>query len=202
MLIVGDVHGNTKDYYNLVRDAEYSLQLGDLGFASNYKVLSDLNSDNHKVVAGNHDDYPIIESGTYPHFLGDYGCLEFGGLSEAFYVRGGRSIDYKYRKLGFDYFEQEELTYLQGYKCLEEYQRVKPKIVFSHECPSSVICMFPSRKWDGEWIRPSHTSHILQAMLEVHEPELWMFGHYHLSRNEMFGKCNFVCLAELETYEL
>lgn len=200
MLIVGDVHGRTNDYYNLVRDAEYSLQLGDLGFGQNYKILSKLDADKHKVVLGNHDSYDLIND--YPHFLGDFGCLEFGGFSDAFYVRGGRSIDYAYRTLGVDFFEQEELSYAQGYECLSAYRRIKPRVVFSHECPSSVIGIFPARKWDGEWLRPSHTSHILQALLEIHEPELWMFGHYHLSRNEQIGKCNFVCLAELETYEL
>lgn len=202
MLIVGDVHGRTTDYYNLVKDSKYSLQIGDMGYASDYKILSLLNPDNHKVVAGNHESYDIIESGVYPHFLGDFGELKHGGLDSAYYIRGGRSIDWMYRTLGVDYFEQEELTYQQGYSCLEDYQRVKPRIVFSHECPTSVIDIFPKRKWDGQWLRPSMTAHLLQALLDVHEPELWVFGHFHISKNEKIGNCTFICLQELETLNL
>lgn len=202
MLIVGDTHSKNAEYLRLVKDEDFSLQLGDFGFGEDYQVLSCLDPNKHKILLGNHDDYPLAKIGPYPHFLGDFGPLQLGYLQDAFYVRGGRSIDWSLRTPGIDFFEEEELTYQQGMKCIELYDKTKPRIVFSHECPLSVIDIFPKKTWGGSLIRPSHTSHILQSMLDIHQPELWMFGHFHESRNQLIGRCIFVCLKELETYRL
>jgi hypothetical protein len=50
---------------------------------------------------------------------------------------------------------------------------------------------------------PSRTCRALQEMWSAHAPELWIFGHYHISfdhllhRNRETG-CRFIGLAELE----
>jgi hypothetical protein len=39
-------------------------------------------------------------------------------------------------------------------------------------------------------------------MFDQWQPELWVFGHYHFSRNFKIGKTRFLCLNELEPFEL
>ena len=48
----------------------------------------------------------------------------------------------------------------------------------------------------------SRTCVALQQMLEVHPPEIWAFGNYHISREFKIGGTRFRGLAELEVYEL
>lgn len=62
LMIVGDVHGHYAEYLETIQLANYSLQLGDLGF--NYAAL--VNSQKwspvkHKLLPGNHDNYSIKE---------------------------------------------------------------------------------------------------------------------------------------------
>ena len=52
--IVGDVHGKFDGYINLIKDCEYSLQVGDMGF--NYEQLSALNPSKHQFMGGNQDN--------------------------------------------------------------------------------------------------------------------------------------------------
>jgi len=198
MLIVGDVHGKVQQYYNLVKDVEYSLQLGDLGFSDSYQVLNHLDPTRHKVLLGNHDGYDVRHN--YEHFLGDFGSFKLD-LIGTYYVRGGRSIDYAYRRLGIDWFEEEELTILQGLDCITDYQKAKPQIMFSHECPVSALSMFPVKTWNGEIIKPSFTAKLLQTLFEIHQPDYWFFGHHHTSRYQRINGCQFHCLAELETFK-
>ena len=48
----------------------------------------------------------------------------------------------------------------------------------------------------------SATASLLQAMLDLHRPEAWIFGHHHVSRDFYLKKTRFRCLAELETLKV
>ena len=50
----------------------------------------------------------------------------------------------------------------------------------------------------------SRTSQTLQSMLEFHQPEEWVFGHYHVDKTFFLQGCRtkFTCVAELSQYEL
>lgn len=179
--IIGDVHGKInhresgRSYLNLAQASEYSLQIGDLGF--DYSELSKLDPSKHRVVGGNHDNYVALTE----HFLGNSGTYAFPGF-EFFYVRGGFSIDCGLRTEGVDLFQdpnlemQEELTHQQANEAIDHYLRVKPKIMVSHEAPENIgelIC-------DNDWnIAPSFTSKLLNHMLKQHQPDMWIFGHWH-----------------------
>ena len=52
--IIGDVHGKYGEYLHLTDDAEYSIQLGDMGFSYNH--MKELNPLNHTFFGGNHDN--------------------------------------------------------------------------------------------------------------------------------------------------
>lgn len=113
-----------------------------------------------------------------------------------FTIRGAYSIDKHIRKEGVDYFPNEELDYNQINKAIDLYKEKKPKIVVSHDCPQS------ARENLFSITDKSITSNGLERLLEEHEPDLWIFGHHHKSVNTMIGNTNFVCLDELETYEI
>lgn len=199
--IFGDVHGKMYKYVPLALEAEHTIQLGDLGFLDHYEYLGFLDPTKHRVLGGNHDDYSVRDGVFYnqtPHFLGDYGVHNVPGVGDFFFVRGGHSIDKDQRTEGFDWFPDEQISYSNGIKALDEYVKVKPKIMLSHECPTSIIDRVSGfKKWNGEPILPSMTANLLEQMFEAHKPELHIFGHHHKSFDMVIEGTRFVCLPEL-----
>ena len=203
--IIGDVHGKMEDYLVLADAAEYSVQVGDMGFE--YHALTRfLEPDRHKVLGGNHDNYTFHEGRFImqtPHFLGDYGVHTIPGFGDFFYVRGGYSIDYMYRKEGESWWPMEQITYAQGMTALETYKEIKPEFVITHECPASIVELVSGVKtWDGVLIRPSMTANLLEAMFDAHQPKLWLFGHHHRDWFMNVRGTNFRCLRELGYVDL
>lgn len=194
--LIGDVHGQYDRYVNMARKREYTVQIGDLGFK--YGCLSNLNPDCHKIVAGNHDNYSIIAE--YTHYLGDYGNCSLGGV-DFFYYRGAYSVDRDMRTIGIDWWAEEEVSIDQFMEARNVYRETKPKIFVSHCCPHSVIAHFLDPIYASR-IYNTKTDWALQELLNIHRPELWIFGHYHVSRSVVIDGTKFVCLNELETLEL
>ena len=203
--LIGDVHGNIKRYKYLAEKAEFSIQLGDLGF--DYSLLDENFSPKfHKVLAGNHDNYERVD-GVFvkqtAHFLGNYGIINVPNIGEIFFVRGAESIDAKYRMLGVDYWKDEELSYKDANDALELYKQVKPNFVISHECPESIINYVSNLgTFEGNPIKPSFTAKLLQNMLEVHRPKIWFFGHHHKRWMKVIDDTEFNCLDELECCDM
>jgi predicted phosphodiesterase len=204
--VISDVHGKKWDYCKIAKEVDFTVQLGDLDF--NYDWLYALDADNHKVIAGNHDNYakmtPEDEKFMYqtPHFLGDFGTYTLGGV-EFFFVRGGRSIDEEYRTLGIDYWPEEQLNYHQSYLAIDKYRQIKPRIMITHECPTSIIdYVSKGTTWKGQPIRPSHTANLLQTLFELHQPEIFIFGHHHRHFDMVINKTRFICLPELGYFDL
>jgi len=207
--IIGDVHGKRWQYRQLVNNSphQHSIQIGDLDF--DYSWMGFADPKRHKVIAGNHDNYATLEPGDNKfimqtdHFLGDFGIYAVPEYREVFFVRGGRSIDYKYRTLGVDLFHEEELSLAQSYEAFELYKKTEPRVVLSHECPTSIINLVsPNGRWEGKPIVPSNTANLLQHMLDAWKPLLWIFGHHHRHLNTMVGRTNFICLPELGYIDL
>jgi hypothetical protein len=205
--IIVDVHGKHLDYYRIVKDADASIQVGDLGF--NYKVLDYLDHNKHIVIPGNHDNYDLVED--YEHILDGYGNYHHYGL-DFFFVRGGFSIDWGYRQqrelLGDpkSWWKEEELSYSQLQNAIDLYTVEKPDIVVSHECPRSIV----KHITDGRVLKSfgynpetftTRTSEALDRMFEIHQPKQWFFGHYHRSLDKTINGTRFHCLKELEVYD-
>lgn len=203
--LIADIHGKTKQYYNIVKDCDYTLQMGDFGFRDSYSILSKLDPNKHFVLGGNHDSY-TKENGKFidqtPHFLGDYGLKNIDGF-EFFFVRGGFSIDWMYRVEGLDWWRDEELDHTSMSKCLDLYEQTKPNIVISHECPASICNLISGYKtFNGEIIKPSRTANLLQAMLERHNPKQWYFAHHHKDWSLQKDGTAFICLNELSYIDI
>jgi hypothetical protein len=193
MVLIGDVHGKINSYWKIIQklntQKENSIQLGDFGFKKEHEWhLKNINSEQHKILLGNHDHPDYIHS---PHSLGNFGMYE--GI---FFIRGAYSIDQHHRVLGRDWWPEEEMNWGQWNGCLELYQKVKPKIVISHAAPT-----FVHREM---WNMPekSITSEGLEQCFHLHQPEQWYFGHYHKSKEDVIEGTYFRCLQELETINL
>ena len=188
--LIGDVHGKWQKYREIVPVWE-SLQLGDLDFF--YEWTKHIDTEKHKFIPGNHDRYnDCLE---LPNCLGNYGHSNHGNVS-FFFVRGADSIDRVYRTEGKNWWPEEELTVLEGNNAIDEYEKNPTNVVFSHDCPQTVA---------REVFRikdSSRTRQILETIYNIHQPELWVFGHHHSSVDIKIGKTRFVCLAELEYLDI
>lgn len=202
--IIGDVHGKLDDYIQLAGESEYSIQLGDLGF--NYDKIQVLDPIKHRVLGGNHDNYSVTDGVFHKqtsHFLGNYGVHNIPDVGDLFFVRGGYSIDHARRTEGFNWWPDEQISYTDGLKALDDYIKIKPEFVISHECPASIIDMVAGFKtWDGEEILPSMTANLLDGMFELHKPYLWIFGHHHKFFDMKIEGTRFICLPELACFDI
>ena len=198
--IIGDVHGKYEEYLHLTDEAEYSIQLGDMGFSYNH--MKELNPLNHTFFGGNHDNYDKIN--TVPHCHGNFGGRHLGNgaagpVFNYFIVRGAYSVDKKYRTIGFDWWPDEELNRDQAERCINNFAQLKPAMVISHDCPASMVPEFMTNGWKVE---KSFTGLVLDTMFEIHQPKTWIFGHHHNSKTTTKNGTKFICLDELSYMDI
>jgi len=204
---IGDVHGQPEKYLEALKGSDYSVQVGDMGFSDTYKKIAAVDFRSHRFLEGNHDDYDHRSSLA----LGDWGVYNIPGFSEIFYVRGAWSIDVKPRKRMEEmggpksWFPQEELTYDVLQAAINKYIRLKPDVVVTHTCPQSVALEVGDPEFCIQMGYPAHpqtrTSIALQVMFEAHQPQYWIFGHFHKSWREVRNSTQFICLKELEVFD-
>ena len=201
--MVGDVHGMVNNYVELVHQCDYSLQIGDMGF--DYTGLKILDYERHKFIGGNHDNYD--EYYTCPYALGDYGIHKAGNF-ECFYIRGAFSIDVKQRLKHEQiygvksWWEQEQLNINIMASALKQYELVKPKIMVTHTCPTKVARLIGNPGalkafgFDPDTFG-TNTQHLLQECFKYHQPDVWVYGHFHQNRTDIVNGTKFICLDEL-----
>jgi hypothetical protein len=204
--LVGDVHGKRRSYLKLLEGADYSLQIGDMDI-SGYYWLDDASVDphRHKFIGGNHDNYDLIQDSA--HNLGDFGIWSVPNFGDIFYVRGAWSIDRKCRRFKIDWWPEEELTHRQCEQCLDLYEHAKPKMLVTHDCPTSIIDRFcngeVARSWGYETsVIPTLTGSLLDEMRKSHKPKVHIFGHHHVQFDQVIDETRFICLPELATMDL
>lgn len=193
--LIGDVHGHHGLYVNLIKKADFSVQLGDMGF--DYSgLVENVDPDKHRFIPGNHDNYDHLP----PHaFQADWGQVTMGHL-DFFYIRGGFSID-KHRRIPYvSWWPQEEMEYASAQQMLETIAVLQPKIILSHDCP--FVCMREGVLTNNYKMNPSFTTQVLSAVWELWKPELWVFGHHHNDWVKEIGGTKFVCLNELSSMDL
>ena len=215
LLLIGDLHGKWQEYSKIleIHSPDRSIQIGDFGWgfvdhqtrlynpddprtANEYFVetaMEDLHGD-HKYFRGNHDNPGLCAEHRFclpdVHYEEDTGIM---------IIAGADSIDKSMRTEGYNWWADEELSWDAFYKAMDLYEEKKPRIVLTHDGPESIIpYMF-------EWYRqefPSRTRQALDSMFALHQPELWVFGHWHTSTTYHKNGTKFVCLAELEAMKL
>jgi len=210
MRFIGDVHGKWYEYLNILQNPKDpcsdSIQVGDfgLGFGQREKyveyVTSEMTKENHRhqFIRGNHDSPEACKN--HPNWIPD-GRVE----NDVMYLGGAWSIDQHRRTEGVSWWRDEEcsLEFLDIY--LGTYDLVRPKIMVTHDGPRSItknvfldrnLGMFGNKEY------PTRTGQVLQAMLEIHQPELWIFGHWHHDIDEVIDGTRFICLGELSYIDI
>lgn len=190
LTLIGDLHGMSAVHERVMDNHRHTLQLGDCGF--NYAYMGSRDPERHKILGGNHDNYPLLTK--LPHYLGDFGMWQ-----RVFFVRGAWSIDRLMRVSGKDWWPEEEIEATLLADVITMYYFNKPDIVVSHDGPmqatSHLKGMFGSRRY------LNRTALLLSTLLEIHQPKEWYFGHWHQSNTFAVPGCatTFRCLNEAET---
>lgn len=194
---IGDVHGRFSTYYPMLRKLDGpSIQLGDMGLGFGIDTRCPLydGSENpvsgHYFIRGNHDDPEICRA--QKSYLGDYGIFD-----NIFFISGAYSIDKKYRTIGVDWWEDEEMNLQELDGAITLYKETKPETVVSHDCPFDVIGHVIS----GECFSASRTAMALSQMLSCHRPRMWIFGHYHRDLIFTHNGTIFVSVGTLSVFD-
>ncbi|MDR1270905.1 MAG: metallophosphoesterase [Planctomycetaceae bacterium] len=204
---IGDVHGHIDKYLKLIEDVDFSVQLGDMGF--DYSKLYNIDTNHHRFVPGNHDNYPVIntwlrESRSFPV----NGLFRLGGV-EMYAFRGGLSIDRYIRVEGIDWFADEEMSHWNLRMAIDEIVENKPKIIVSHVCPvllqQELVC-----RGLGDIVKyaptviTARTEQAMQTAFDLIsvKPDYWIFGHHHVWFDETIEGTRFVCVPELCRFQL
>lgn len=204
---IGDVHAKFAPYSKLIKGCDRSLQVGDfgVGFINPYtdKPYSNPPYDHmakgeHFFIRGNHDNPGVCKR--HPFWVKDGGSVF--GRDDIFCVGGAFSIDKDRRTENYDWWHDEELSYGQLCNIMDTYELVKPKIVVTHECPDSVISRVCQARGMHKYDIPSVTRRCFDNMLEIHKPDLWIHGHWHLSAWTIHKGVQFIALNELEYVDL
>lgn len=204
---IGDVHGKFSRYRKLIKDVDRSLQVGDFGVGF-YSPLTEKAYSNppyhhmakgqHYFIRGNHDNPRVCKS--HPFWVKDGGSAF--GRNDIFCVGGAMSIDKDRRTEGYDWWQDEELSYTQLCSVMDVYETVKPGVVVSHECPESVISRVCHEAGIYKYDIPSVTRRCFDNMLEIYRPDVWIHGHWHHSYRMVHRGTEFIGLGELEHLDL
>lgn len=204
---IGDVHGKFNKYKKKIKECDRSLQVGDFGVGF-YNVKTDTPYSNppydhmargeHRFIRGNHDNPGACKK--HPFWVPDGGSVF--GRNDIFCIGGALSIDKDRRTENYDWWHDEELTYAQLCNILDIYEVVKPSIVVSHECPDSIIARVCHEVGKFKYDIPSVTRRCFDNMLEIHKPDLWIHGHWHLDYRMVHKGTEFIGLGELSHIDL
>lgn len=202
--IIGDIHGKFYDYQSYaIHDFKGpTIQVGDfgIGFAGDYwhdsvAAWQEANP-HHRFIRGNHDDPARCR--TMPGYIAD-GLIE----GDVMFIGGAWSIDWAYRAEGISWWRDEQLSVPEFERLIDEYARVKPRVMITHDAPDEVTdAMFikgglaiggPNAKKIS-----TRTGLAFQAMLDLHQPDEWYFGHWHHTMQYKHGRTLFTCIGELD----
>lgn len=199
---VGDVHGLKNELvlvlHNVPEDVTSVVQVGDMGVGFGqgdywHESLEDmLNSVNGRFIRGNHDN---------PSECKQMGTWIKDGLIEndIMYIGGAWSIDYQWRTRGYDLWDDEEVSYDRFTQLVSIYETVKPRVMVTHDCPLSVsneLFIESGKSFSGKQFK-TRTGAALDSMFSIHQPELWIFGHWHCDTDKVINGTRFICLNEM-----
>lgn len=198
---IGDVHGAFRQLHTRIEEHEqYNpiVQVGDLGIGFGEK--KQVFPDNFYFIHGNHSNPEKCKE--YPkNFLGRYG---FNKQLNLFYVSGAWSIDKGNRIPGVSWWDNEELSIIEGNACIDLYEKIKPKYIVTHDGPSQFTQVILDEMIVGipGPLRKTRTGQLLDRLLEIHRPEIWIHGHWHTPKDKVIEGTRFICLDILETKTL
>jgi len=210
---VGDVHGHWNQYRDLLyrdptnKEILHSIQVGDMGmgFTSHSEWAPDsalafekkFKNGNHRFIRGNHDNPKEVRKCS--KWIQD-GLIETTNLgNKIMYIGGAWSIDWQWRTVGVDWWDDEELSMADLEIFITRYKENRPSVMVTHTAPIGIPAGPMGIRIYGNGAR---TEHALQHMLEFHRPKIWIFGHWHKHFDQTIDGTRFICLNELEYIDL
>lgn len=196
MIVIGDIHGKVDRYLKLLarHPGEPSVQLGDFGIGfPGDDPLPPLPS-NAWFLRGNHDNPEAARS--HANYLGDYGSRTIDGI-RIFFLSGAWSCDQWHRTEGINWWRDEELRVAELRAAFDLYEKLKPEIVLTHDGPDEAVRSLLDGQAAHKELTRTSTGNALNAMLDVHRPAKWIFGHWHKRFRRRIGGTEFRCLPEL-----
>lgn len=203
---IGDVHGHWAAYKRAIRDVPFSIQVGDMGVGffryrhggvapTSNPPFDSMAKGRHLFIRGNHDNPQVCRRQRF--------WIPDGSMVDGVFCLGGAvSMDRAYRTEGMDWWADEELSAEELEHHVARYAGLKPDIVCTHECPDSIASTVMSAYRIGRIDDGSRTRPALERMLQLHQPRLWVFGHWHRSIVVSRGRTTFRCLGELECIDV
>lgn len=199
--IIGDVHGKFKAYREAIRNVPFSIQIGDMGVGfrrSNGDLtwmsnppFDAMTQGRHLFIRGNHDNPEVCRRHNY--------WIPDGTVIDGVYCLGGAvSIDRACRTQGLDWWPDEECSYAELERMIDDYAVIKPNVVITHECPDSIAGEIMATYRMGRIEDGSRTRQALDRMFAIHQPSEWYFGHWHRSICFERNGTSYRCLDELE----
>ena len=209
--IVGDIHGLFNDYkmYSIDKFEGPHIQIGDFGVGfgqSDYwheNVDAYMTASSGRFIRGNHDNPAVCK--TLKSWIPD-GRVE----NDVMFIGGAWSIDnpdappgwYK-RTKDYDWWADEECSDNQFAHFLDVYKAAKPRVMITHDCPHNIADdMF----WKSGLLKGprynTRTGDFLQKLLDIHQPESWVFGHWHHSMQYKYGNTLFQCIGILDHIDM
>lgn len=181
MIFIGDVHGQYGRYFQLCKKYRQTIQLGDLG--SNYSMIESNLPISHKFIWGNHDY--LYEAEACKNFIPDGTTVR-----DMMFIGGADHFVHKERL--------KKTPGLDWVNIRDKYEQARPRIMVTHDCPSTAGRLMD--RW-GDYI-PDRFSSFFDELFQIHQPEYWVFGHWHQSRSFLADGCRFRCVDILEVFEL
>ncbi|MCP4315722.1 MAG: hypothetical protein GY789_06795 [Hyphomicrobiales bacterium] len=204
---IGDVHGKFEQYVSLIEGVDASIQVGDMGlgfFAPSpdgvtappeprFDVMR--REGNHRFIRGNQDDPTACAQ----HCL----CIADGhSEGDMFFCGGALSVNLKDRTKGLNWWPDEELSEPELARIREKYLDERQPIMVTHDCPHAIAKAILSHNNIDKGVAISRTRQAFQRMWEQYKPQIWVFGHWHMSMDALISGTRFICLAELEPIDI
>lgn len=203
-LYVGDSHGKFENFNRVVMQALAKLQtrgieidqvisVGDFGFwprvGMSYSRSEGLEQP-VRFIDGNHEDHDTLSVVQLPDKNWDCEHIKRGSFEDGvMHMGGATSIDRAFRTVGWDYFEEENISYADFNRAVDTFEAADEPcfLICAHD---TVLDAYPhlihSNK-AGRVFTDSNAS-ALQALVEALRPRTYVHGHHHVSaRYVMFG---------------
>jgi calcineurin-like phosphoesterase family protein len=150
----------------------------------------------HRFIRGNHDNPSVCKK--HPFWIPDGTMVH----DKIFCIGGAKSIDAHYRTEGYNWWVNEELSYKEFLIVCDAYEKLKPSIIVAHEMPESLTYIVCSKCNKTKYDDSSITRQFLDNMLEIHKPDLFIHGHWHVNHHTIHKGVEYIGLGELEHIDL
>lgn len=187
---ISDVHGNWDEYQKICAKYPNTIQVGDFGIGFEHALKQDAPrlSLNHRFIRGNHDNPQKCR--VHPNNIPD-GHTEVMGGAKVMFIGGAWSSDQHRRTEGVNWWRDEENSYADFQRFIDTYEQFKPDLMVTHDCPTDFAEQFMLNAHKSPY--PSITGKSLQIMHEIHQPSLWVMGHWHKHIVQMYKGTQFHC---------